>query len=531
MRLFLITALLGLTAVAAHAFDVTLARTNIVVPAGRTFQFPLTAFDANHKPVTFAVTSSQPGAVTTALAPASNRSLQLTVSGVDAGHNYFTEVLTLQLFEDLMPRTTARIIALTNAKFYNGKTFHRIIQDFMCQGGDPLGNGSGGTGVKFDDEFSPGLTFTGFGQLSMANSGDDSNDSQFFITDQDLSLADPNRQPPRWLDFNYNLFGQMTRGFDTLAKMIGTPVTNEHPQEPVTIESAKIITDTQAAVLRIAAASNFTGTATLTISATNPGHGTINKTVLVNVIANTVNAPAFLGPIPRGLAAASGQTASFLLKTTDLEGDNITLALVDTNTFQFPPQLSASYISNDYLYLAATTSFAGTLNLIMACSDGKHNNDFDTQHFSLTVRPVTMSLTPKAGTFKDVAKPLGDSVKISGNFTFGVASHTFGTTDTITLWIGTPSYPIMLTYGPGVAGYTSVNGVVKIKSPRGVTPAITAEFNSVRKTFKIQLTNFDFPVTLTNPMSVSVQIGTDFANYIRGWNLKSTGYYVLPTFP
>ena len=154
----------------ARAVELTLVRTNVTMPSGRTFQMPITASDPDGQPLHFAATVSNKK-VTAVFAPTSNRSLLINVSGVDATNGAFTGAMVLQLFEDLTPVTTARIIDLVNSNFYNGLTFHRVIQGFMAQGGDPLGNGTGGSGVTFDDEFVSSLIYDGFGQLGMASSG------------------------------------------------------------------------------------------------------------------------------------------------------------------------------------------------------------------------------------------------------------------------------------------------------------------------------------------------------------------------
>src|SRR6185369_17505590 len=107
--------------------------------------------------------------------------------------------------------------------FYNGLTFHRVIQDFVAQGGDPTGTGSGGSGTTLPDEFASDLTFTSNGLLAMANAGDDTGDSQFFITDVDETLA----QLPQHLNFQHTIFGILTSGFDTFRKLIGTPANQQ----------------------------------------------------------------------------------------------------------------------------------------------------------------------------------------------------------------------------------------------------------------------------------------------------------------
>lgn len=104
------------------------------------------------------------------------------------------------------PVTTANFVNLAQKGFYNGITFHRVIPDFMIQGGDPTGTGAGGPGYRFEDEFDPSLKHTGPGILSMANAGPGTNGSQFFIT----HVATP------WLDGKHSVFGRVTSGQDVV---------------------------------------------------------------------------------------------------------------------------------------------------------------------------------------------------------------------------------------------------------------------------------------------------------------------------
>ena len=105
--------------------------------------------------------------------------------------------INLRLFYDEAPITVSNFINLSNRGYYNNLTFHRVINDFMIQGGCPIGSGMGGPGYKFKDEFHPNRKHDNPGILSMANSGPHTNGSQFFIT----HIATP------WLDNNHTVFG------------------------------------------------------------------------------------------------------------------------------------------------------------------------------------------------------------------------------------------------------------------------------------------------------------------------------------
>ena len=114
--------------------------------------------------------------------------------------------IKIQLYDDKTPKTVANFEKLTGDGFYDGLTFHRVIADFMVQAGCPQGTGTGGPGYSFEDEFHPALKHDGPGVLSMANSGPNTNGSQFFIT----HVATP------WLDGNHSAFGKVLEGQDVV---------------------------------------------------------------------------------------------------------------------------------------------------------------------------------------------------------------------------------------------------------------------------------------------------------------------------
>jgi peptidyl-prolyl cis-trans isomerase B (cyclophilin B) len=110
--------------------------------------------------------------------------------------------IELQLFAERAPRTVENFVTLTQKGFYDGLTFHRVIPDFMIQGGCPEGTGTGGPGYTFEDEFHPELKHDSAGILSMANAGPNTNGSQFFIT----------HVPCPWLDGKHAVFGKVLAG-------------------------------------------------------------------------------------------------------------------------------------------------------------------------------------------------------------------------------------------------------------------------------------------------------------------------------
>jgi cyclophilin family peptidyl-prolyl cis-trans isomerase len=136
------------------------------------------------------------------------------------------------LATDLAPETCKNFITLAQKGFYNGLTFHRVIDNFMIQGGDPKGDGTGGPGYAIKDEFTSKLTHNSAGILSMANAGPNTGGSQFFITLKDTP----------WLDGKHAVFGKVTKGLDVVMK-IGKVKTgaNDRPLQPVTIKKITIV--------------------------------------------------------------------------------------------------------------------------------------------------------------------------------------------------------------------------------------------------------------------------------------------------
>jgi cyclophilin family peptidyl-prolyl cis-trans isomerase len=138
--------------------------------------------------------------------------------------------IELELYSDDAPKTVENFVKLSGDGFYNGVIFHRVIPDFMIQGGDPTGTGTGGPGYQFEDE--PNEHRVVRGALAMANAGPNTNGSQFFIV---TAEATP------WLDGKHTVFGRVTSGMDVVDRISAVDRdANDRPREPVTIERVEL---------------------------------------------------------------------------------------------------------------------------------------------------------------------------------------------------------------------------------------------------------------------------------------------------
>ena len=418
---------------------------------GQDLYVALPGTDSNGGAVTYTASSANANVSATILS--GGRSIKMTVSGKDVNGQDFSGDLTFRLFEDLSPVTTARIITLVQQGFYNGLDFHRVLNGFVAQGGDPAGNGTGGSGTKINDEFSRNLTFTGQGLLAMANSGDDTGDSQFFITDTDLALD----TMPRSLNFNHTIFGILTSGFDTFQKLMTTPVqTNgseiSDPITPVVMSNVTVFTDTTNGVLKVSAANGFTGTSTVTVTATSTG-ANATKNFIATGVSDTINDRPFLGPV-QNQTTALNTPVSFTVTGIDLESDNLTFVVKDpTSASSNPSSLSSAAnplhgtVSIQTTQANGTTpatsivtftpenGFIGSIDMLIGVRDNTTHtnsssldarNNYDTQRITLTVTATATNVPPVANAGGPYTITEGGSLTVTG------AGSTDADNDTLT---------------------------------------------------------------------------------------------------
>jgi cyclophilin family peptidyl-prolyl cis-trans isomerase len=263
-----------------------------IIPAGKSLIVPITATAANGRPLTFTITSSTNAIV---VVPHTNNPFWkmnvVQAAAANAPGAFATPFrdgtvtvtnlgdLTFMLFPEYAPHTVSVFQGLSASGFYNSNTiFHRVIAGFMNQGGDPLTNGLGGLVFSYDDEFNPQAIFSGNGQLALANSGPDTDGSQFFVT-----VA-----PYRYGDLQYTIFGQLLRGFNVLSNINNTATaTNNRPLADVIITQAGFVPDTSDTVLTLVATNRSGVVGTIKVIADDGAGGRATNTFTATTVTDT----------------------------------------------------------------------------------------------------------------------------------------------------------------------------------------------------------------------------------------------------
>src|SRR6266850_6203204 len=378
----------GSTLVAAPVIDPI---PNASIPAGKSLIVPITAGSPNGRALTFTATSStnrisvevktnNPFWKLTVVQTAPSNAPGAFPTPFRGGIATVTNIgdMVFMLFKDIAPRTVDVFSGLTCAGFYNSNTiFHRVIAGFMNQGGDPLTNGTGGPVFRYDDEFNTNALFTGYGQLALANSGKDTDGSQFFIT-----VA-----PYRFGDFGYTIFGQLLRGFNVLSNINNTAVDgNSRPLADVIITRASLVPDKFDTVLTLSG-TNFAGVAgTIKVIADDGvGGRTTNSFTATTVAEATVETPILYPGTATNLVAPVNTRLTNFIFGYDFPGvtNNWYLQFADQNSFLNASNSFYNMVTNQLQFVGVpNTNYAGPVSVIFYVSASPSFASYDQQTYT-----------------------------------------------------------------------------------------------------------------------------------------------------
>jgi cyclophilin family peptidyl-prolyl cis-trans isomerase len=334
---------------------------NTTLLIGSPLHVPLDGYDPNGGPLTYTVTTNNSGVTATVLS--GNRSARVKVAGFGD--------MVFELFEDRASRATERMIELAEDDFYKDIIFHRVIDNFVIQGGDPTGTGSGGSPLdNFDDQFHPDLQHNRTGVLSMAKSSDDTNDSQFFITEG----------AQRSLDFNHTIFGIMTEG-EAVRDAISNMAVNssDRPTTDIVMEGIDIFEDQENAVVMLKAAEGTTGTVTVTVTAADQNGNTFQRVFTVNVQADTSNGQPYLEDIDP-VSVPRNTVASIQLTSVDVEGDPVEYTAQKVTAGDYTLTVN----STGLVQVTPEQDYVGTIDILVGVRDpNATNGNIDTQLISV----------------------------------------------------------------------------------------------------------------------------------------------------
>ncbi|MDE0866141.1 MAG: tandem-95 repeat protein [Rubripirellula sp.] len=335
------------------------------VNIGAPLHIPVDAYSPTGSPLTVTVTVDDPSLLE-AQVLSGNRSIRIDMEGYGD--------MVAELFEQRAPRASGRVIALAEDDFYNGIIFHRVIDNFMIQGGDPTGTGSGGSSLgTFDDEFQRDVLHVGPNMMSFAKSSDDTNNSQFFITEVST----------RYLDGNHSVFGQLVEGSAVREAISETSTgAGDRPDVDTTMSTVSVFYDTENAVVMLKPTGTGTGSTNVIWTVTDQDGNSYSQTTVVTVGNDTANTQPWLDPITTPQSTDVNTDAQLQVSSTDVEGDDVTY---------FAQSLSpgsSGTVSMDgvsgLLTVAPATDFVGTIQVQVGVRPGagvvgNSGSDSDTQ--------------------------------------------------------------------------------------------------------------------------------------------------------
>lgn len=361
--------------------------------AGSPLHIPIDAYDPNGNPLTITVSSSNESVVSAEVLTG-NRSLVINTEGFGD--------MVFELFEQRAPVPAGRVIELAEAGFYDGIIWHRVVDGFVIQGGDPTGTGSGGSTLgNFDDQFDLDLLHNRGGLLSYAKSTDDTNDSQFFVTETETPH----------LDFNHSIFGVLVEGENVREAISNVANSGSPSNRPtpfmITMESADIFDDQENGTVFLKANAS-SGSSTITVRIEDTEGNVVEESFTANVVAEdaSLNRAPFLEPI--GTVETEINTpVTINLPGVDKEGDTLiysATALAGQPAFGLDVNQSTGAVT-----VTPPTGFSGQLqfaaNLAQTVPVTQFSSPDDNQIVTVQVNatnvPTSVDLDPASDTGDD----------------------------------------------------------------------------------------------------------------------------------
>jgi cyclophilin family peptidyl-prolyl cis-trans isomerase len=478
---------------------------NVTVPAGKSLIIPITATVTNGRPLTFTITGSTNAMaivthtndpfwklnVAQACAPGAPGAFQTLFRG---GLVTVTNVgdMTFMLFPEYASNTVSIFQGLSDSGFYNSNTiFHRVINGFIIQGGDPLTNGTGGLVFQYNDEFNPQAIFSGNGQLALANSGKNTDGSQFFVTEA----------PFRSGDFQYTIFGQLVRGFDVLTNIETTPVdANSRPLANEIITQASLVPDTSDTVITLLVTNRTAVTNKVTVIADDGagGRATNTFTAISATDADSNSQPFFFGNTVTNIVAPVNRTVTNSLYALELDSETLYWTPFYNNaaapTSSFPTFLTTNSILKSLTY--NVTNHGGQLEIHM-----KPATNFTGQVSYLFVASSSSSW------YSDYTNglPLPPYYYLAYNFTFGDTAINAQASVPPAQWPGTFTNLLLATFTNGVSASAPTNFTVSIQWGDDSTNAGVITTNTAR--MKLVLGAHTYTNSGVYPIAITIQSG------------------------
>jgi cyclophilin family peptidyl-prolyl cis-trans isomerase len=355
---------------------------NTNVGIGSPLHVPIDAYSPTGRPLTVSVTSSNPSVIAASVLT-NNRSLQIMTDFGD---------MVFELFEDKAPRAAGQVIQLAQSNFYDGIIFHRIISNFMIQGGDPTGTGtSGSTLPVFNDQYHLDLQHNRTGVLSYAKAGDDTNNSQFFIT----------AGPTRHLDFNHSVFGQLVEGNEVRQAISQTATAaGDRPVNPVIMRDVSVFEDAENAMLLLRPLGAAGGTSDITVTVSDGQGNQSSRIFVATVVADVASGRPFLNDIPT-LQATAGVPLSYTLTSQDKESNTPFYDGLPLGEVEFDLTVNSS---TGVVNLTVPPGFVGELEFLVGVRQDEPANTseiWDTQVVKVQVATAPVANADNAHTLKN----------------------------------------------------------------------------------------------------------------------------------